>query len=312
MGAGQLNAKRALQQFSGGEYEYADTVTTPAPVHAWDLGFTDTQTQERKYILAPVKGGSYISVTLVWDRLVSLTDTNDNNSYDIGETFTTGTMADLDLFLMPKGATDVTQKIWSSVSDIQNVEHILFKLPNLEDEVELWVRQQNNVGATYALAWWAVSAPPLESLPGWVADRVWHDQNADGIQDTGEPGAENVRVDLYDTSDVWMATTVTDENGDYAFADVPAGDYYIVFTTEAGYGFTSANVGSDDTVDSDADSAGRTSVFTVGSSSIDTIDAGLVPVSAASFGDFVWEDLDGDGIQDSGEAGVADVVYPWD
>ena len=70
--------------------------------------------------------------------------------------------------------------------------------------------------------------------------------------------------------------------------------------------FSPANQGAD-SIDSDADPvSGRSSVITLAASTnIDTVDAGLFQL--ATIGDRVWNDVDGNGIQDTGETGLGDV-----
>ncbi|MTB54023.1 SdrD B-like domain-containing protein, partial [Lewinella sp. W8] len=67
------------------------------------------------------------------------------------------------------------------------------------------------------------------------------------------------------------------------------------------------NVG-DDATDSDADeTTGQSPVVILASGENNpTIDAGFY--ETASLGDFVFEDVDGDGIQDAGEPGVPNVT----
>ncbi len=115
---------------------------------------------------------------------------------------------------------------------------------------------------------------------GQIGDRVWLDQNADGIEDETEPGVAGVTVNLlYDDGDLCQTTT-TDVNGDYLFDHVIDGDYIIEFVNPDDSLFTTQNVGSDDTVDSDADATtGRTSVLTLtGNGQIHNINAGLIGV----------------------------------
>jgi SdrD B-like domain len=71
--------------------------------------------------------------------------------------------------------------------------------------------------------------------------------------------------------------------------------------------FCQQTIGSD-TTDSDADpSTGLTPTITLSSGqSNPTLDAGMYKPS--SLGDFVWKDLNGDGIQDAGEPGLAGVT----
>ncbi|MBN1482564.1 T9SS C-terminal target domain-containing protein [candidate division KSB1 bacterium] len=111
-----------------------------------------------------------------------------------------------------------------------------------------------------------------------IGDWVWDDLNGNGIQDNGEPGHAGVRVELLDSNKNSLATTTTDASGVYKFSDLQAGQYYVRFYKPGGYEFTAANIGSDDSRDSDADpSTGETSFISVPDNKFDkTIDAGLI------------------------------------
>jgi protocatechuate 3,4-dioxygenase beta subunit len=152
-----------------------------------------------------------------------------------------------------------------------------------------------------------------------IGDRVWLDNDQDGVQDAGEPGIAGVTVTLYNNAGVAIATTVTDANGNYLFQNVPPGTGYTIgFTPPAAMLFSPKDVttgGGNDNTDSDVNTSGvnfgRTDAFTVtaGTNNL-TLDAGLYPQSTtlASLGDFVWNDVDQDGIQDAGEPGVPGVT----
>lgn len=71
---------------------------------------------------------------------------------------------------------------------------------------------------------------------------------------------------------------------------------------------TREDVGVDERVDSDADIEGVTepTAFLLSGQTDTNLDMGLyVPVSV---GDFVWEDVDGNSLQDIGEPGVSNVT----
>lgn len=146
--------------------------------------------------------------------------------------------------------------------------------------------------------------------PGSVSDFVWVDSNGDGIQDAGEVGLAGVTVNLYDSADNLIATTVTDASGLYSFTNVPPNTYYVEFVEPAGYDFVPQDQGADDAVDSDADVAtGKTATFTLATGEANTtIDAGLSPDESASISDFVWVDTNQNGIQDASEPGLAGVT----
>ncbi|WP_440954461.1 DUF7507 domain-containing protein [Methanosarcina sp. Mfa9] len=140
-----------------------------------------------------------------------------------------------------------------------------------------------------------------------ISDFVWEDLNGNGLQDDGEPGIPGVTVNLYDCADNFVATATTDATGYYGFTMGP-GDYYVEFIAPEGYEFTTQDEGADDALDNDADPAtGKTVCTTLGPGENDlTWDAGLY--RQVSIGDFVWDDLDEDGIQDAGEPGIAGVT----
>ncbi len=144
-----------------------------------------------------------------------------------------------------------------------------------------------------------------------IGDKVWEDLNQNGIQDNGENGVENVTVKLYDCSSNLVATTTTDGNGNYLFADLVPGDYHVQFVLPAGYVFSpqDANGNSDDAVDSDADEmTGETTCTTLDANEDDmSWDAGIY-ICENTIGDFVWHDSNVNGIQDNGEAGIEGVI----
>jgi protocatechuate 3,4-dioxygenase beta subunit len=136
---------------------------------------------------------------------------------------------------------------------------------------------------------------------------VWNDSPANGIQDADEGGFEGpVTINLYDSSGSIVKTTQTDANGSYTFTDVAPGDYEIEFVVEDGYHFTEQDVGNDDTKDSDVDSSGKAR-FTITSGEVKDIAAGVTLL--ASVGpNTVFEDKNGNGLQDEDEPGAPDVV----
>jgi serine-aspartate repeat-containing protein C/D/E len=141
---------------------------------------------------------------------------------------------------------------------------------------------------------------------GKIGDKVWYDTNGDGIQQSSETGAKGVKVTLLNEPGVAIATDTTDAGGLYSFTDLAPGKYSVKFGAVDGYLFTKQNQGNDST-DSDVDAHGATAQFTLNSGVTDkTIDAGLV--KTGSIGNRVWEDLNYNGVQDSGEKGVDGVT----
>jgi LPXTG-site transpeptidase (sortase) family protein len=143
-----------------------------------------------------------------------------------------------------------------------------------------------------------------------LGDFVWNDLNANGIQDAGETGIDNVTVNLYDGNGGLVSTTTTAGGGAYSFTQLPPGDYIVEFVPPVGYTVSPANQGANDAVDSDANTVtGRTSTITlIAGETNNTIDAGLHQPGTAALGDFVWDDLNANGIQDAGEIGIDNVT----
>ena len=142
-----------------------------------------------------------------------------------------------------------------------------------------------------------------------VGDRVWEDTNGDGLQSIGELGVAQVLVQLRDaaTLDI-LQITVTDMQGNYTFA-APEGTYIIEWQLPGGYLFTPQHAGMDPTLDSDADPlTGRSAPFFAAWGSLRTdLDAGI-RLADATIGDFVWQDQNGNGIQDIGEPGLPNAL----
>jgi hypothetical protein len=116
---------------------------------------------------------------------------------------------------------------------------------------------------------------------------VWSDFNGNGIQDANEPGITNIGVGLYYSANnsLVVPTTTTNLSGYYAFLNILPGNYNVLVTIPSQYQFSPKNAGSDDTIDSDVNTAGRTDSFTVtASNSTFRLDAGLAPASSSGGG----------------------------
>nr|MBP6556898.1 hypothetical protein [Flavobacterium sp.] len=74
----------------------------------------------------------------------------------------------------------------------------------------------------------------LQNL-GSIGNFVWNDTNANGIQDSGETGLGGITVQLLNSSNIVIATTITDGNGNYLFPNLIAGTYSVNFTNTGCY-----------------------------------------------------------------------------
>jgi hypothetical protein len=168
------------------------------------------------------------------------------------------------------------------------------------------------------------STPTRTPTPINVGNFVWDDLDQDGRQDAGEPGLSGVTVQLWNGLKTQMIDeTTTNANGNYTLVAPNPGDYRIRVLLAAGDQFSPKDSAADDLTDSDINPSGPdsafTDIYTFGSNliSITSIDAGVIVFrpptptrtpTPINIGNFVWHDLDGDGVQDAGEPGVGGVT----
>ena len=111
-----------------------------------------------------------------------------------------------------------------------------------------------------------------------LGNRVWLDDNANGLQDPDEGGISGLCVNLYDAQGNLIQRAATDSNGYYGF-NVKAGSYSVEFVAPKGLKFTKTHAGNDE-LDSDAEAASGRAQVSVTSDNL-SVDAGLVPSSSA-------------------------------
>ena len=165
MGAGHLNAKRALQQFLPGEFDFEDG---DVPSIGWDYGATSGEEDSNIYLFSEeLEQGNYISITLAWDRVVQFDhdggtlgvfDPNDTfQEYTETDPYADDVINDLDLTLHSDFFIEA-----QSISLEGTLEHIFFEIP-VSGEYQFRVTQfDEDVGSqNYAVAWWYGLAPPI-------------------------------------------------------------------------------------------------------------------------------------------------------
>lgn len=154
-----------------------------------------------------------------------------------------------------------------------------------------------------------------------VGDRVWFDSNGNGTQDENEPGIKNVNISIQGpdglpVTDVYgntVGNVTTGPNGEYSFTNLPVledSQNYTVIVDENSPGLfgltpTESNVGGRST---DSSNQGESTIGLTAHNEIDdTIDFGYVK-GKVSVGNFVWEDVNKNGIQDENEPGIQGVT----
>lgn len=141
-----------------------------------------------------------------------------------------------------------------------------------------------------------------------IGDYVWHDADRDGVQDASETGLPGVILKLYDAGpngaigggdDTLLATTTTDANGGYSFQGLPAGNYYVdLDQTSLPAGMT-ATTGTAD----------PTAIINLSNGEpYDKADFGYGSQTGSAIGDRIWNDVNGNGVQDPGEVGIGGVT----
>ena len=158
---------------------------------------------------------------------------------------------------------------------------------------------------------------PVSSPKYVLGDRVFLDVNRNGVQDAGDLNVAGATVELLDGNGAPIAgkSVQTGADGLYLFTDLDAGSYRVRVTRPAGADVspTTANVGTDDAVDSDftADTANRVISGVINLTTDDrTVDAGWVtPTTSATgkIGDRLFIDTNRNGIQDPTEPGIQGV-----
>lgn len=170
---------------------------------------------------------------------------------------------------------------------------------------------------------WRLSLASLVSVPGVasaqvanIGNFVWMDSNRNGVQDSGEAGIADVTVQLWNGDrNQLLDSTLTNASGSYTLQG-PTGTAIRVRAVlpNSQLRFSPKDAGGDDTRDSDifpsGSELGFTASFTLASNviSITSIDVGMMTPLQAVLGNRVWEDFDGDGIQDTGEPGLPGVT----
>jgi LPXTG-motif cell wall-anchored protein len=191
-------------------------------------------------------------------------------------------------------------------------------LGNWEAEVSAGVVSMRVVAATvpagYRLttdnASQTVEAPPgsevdttdvgYQPADGSLAGKVFFDVDGDGARGPGEPAFAGVAVALYD-GDRLVKTVLTADDGSYRFDDLPPGTFTVVVRdgTDRFTGFR-ATLDPDGLLDGKTDSRLEVSEHLTG---LDFAYRGTGAV-----GDTIWNDADGDGLQDPSEDPIAGIV----
>jgi hypothetical protein len=173
------------------------------------------------------------------------------------------------------------------------------------------------------------NTPTRTPTPINVGNFVWDDLNGNGVQNAGEPGLANVTIQLWNGAKTQLfSSTVTNASGVYKLVAPTPGQYRVrVLLPHALDQFSPKDLGGDDLLDNDINPAGTdtgfTDIYNFGSNliSITSIDGGITVYrpptptrtpTPINVGNFIWHDLNANGIQESGEYGLNGIqVQLW-
>jgi hypothetical protein len=123
-----------------------------------------------------------------------------------------------------------------------------------------------------------VRTEPMPQANLVLGNRVWHDKNANGVQDPREGGIGGLCIHLLDESKNLLQQTTTDSNGYFGFG-MDAGRYILEIEKPGWLEFTPNNI-REEATDSDVHpDSGQTDVIDVTTSSLLFWDAGLIQPS---------------------------------
>ena len=135
-------------------------------------------------------------------------------------------------------------------------------------------------------------SPPEDAAT--VAGIVYEDTNGNGTQDANESGIEGVTITVTDI-DGHTQTLTTDENGSYEVT-VPAGDTIVDINESTLPGGSTQTEGDN-----------PTTLTAVEDETVEDVDGYEPPVDAGEITGVIYEDTNGNGVQDADEPGIEGV-----
>lgn len=142
-----------------------------------------------------------------------------------------------------------------------------------------------------------------ELLPGSISGKVYVDENADGVYQTGEELLSGVTIRLTDANGS-VTTTQTDAAGEYLFDGLQPGVYQVTETQPTGYYDGADNLGSIGGRHVEPDTFTQIAL----PSGIDAVRYDFGELRGANLSGYVYADDDDDALFDTGESGIPNTV----
>ena len=137
-------------------------------------------------------------------------------------------------------------------------------------------------------------ATPIGFQPrATIAGTIFTDTNGDGLQQAGEAGISGATVTITPVGGGAPVTVTTDANGNYSAPNLPLGDYTVSTGTPSNTALTTGN--NPQTVTLPAGGAVSSPI-------------GFKPVTSGGINGKVFNDANGNGIPESGEAGLSGAI----
>jgi uncharacterized repeat protein (TIGR01451 family) len=140
---------------------------------------------------------------------------------------------------------------------------------------------------------------------GSLSGHVWLDTNGNGVFDGSDTNAVGQTVHLLDSTghDTGLSTS-TDANGNYSFKNLVDGSYAVKVDAPSGDEFSPVGTNATAALDSVVNGSGVTPEYVVNAGT-NTPNLNAAYYAPAALGDKVFTDFNANGIQDSGDTGIA-------
>jgi uncharacterized repeat protein (TIGR01451 family) len=260
-----------------------------------------------KTLVSPIPGPAYINSNTVFEITIANTGVKAISSYLLQDLFSSACFQFLGASLPPSGSGGGVV-LWTNppalaVGASTNIYVTNKVIGDCEPAV-------NNATISSVLDQSGNTVPNAQSsasitnLGATISGLVWYDANANGTNDAGDSPLASVTVyvdlngDGVQEGNEPFATT--DTNGMYQIVSIPAGSYTVRVNTN------SLPAGVRPTYGPDGTNTPNAANLTISNGQVFTnLDFGYI--GSGSISGYVWNDLNGDGVQEAGEPGLSGV-----
>ncbi|MEG1705634.1 MAG: SdrD B-like domain-containing protein [Clostridia bacterium] len=306
-----LNFTKIGPQFVniGGGTNYQITSTNNGTENLTNWSITDTFPTQINMLRVSFTNGSSSSYNISIrtsdapnvDKQIITGATNPINSFDLA-------------LYTPQGERVISMKVTSSNFTAGTPDNVLFVTGIINTTATIGQNITNTAinSASSSIGLITESSSFTSNIFGnnksSIGEFVWNDLNGNGIYDVGEPGINNVTVELYDSTGTTLLDTISTGNyGDYPgyfiFSLLSPGTYFVKFIPPVGYSLTTQNLGFNGSTPDPI--TGFTNPIVLGVNEFNNYNnAGVFSTNKGQIGSFAWNDLNENGIYDGVEPGI--------